>query len=78
MPEKVFYFFLIYISCFFLTIPGDVFSCPVVPLFLTIPNVFASLETVYIKLGITSQYQPLFSFKVKHSNKYLDSDQILF
>ena len=45
------------------------FSLPVIPLFLTIPNGFASLETVYIKRNSTSgnstsRFQPLYEFEV--------------
>ena len=41
-----------------------VFSLPAIPLLLTIPNGFASLETVYIKRSPTSGYRPLYEFQV--------------
>ena len=43
------------------------FLLPVIPLFLTIPNGFASLETVYIKRSPTSGYQPLYEFEVSYA-----------
>ena len=45
-------------------VPAVPLFLPVIPLFLTIPNGFASLETVYIKRNSTSRFQPLYEFEV--------------